>query len=520
MLIYIFIYFFLFMSSLVNGDKIRGINIGGWLVLEPWITPSLFYQFLGSQNKIGMDMYSFCDILGPKEANRQLKKHWETWISEQEIQLLISNNINLLRIPIGDWMYLPYGPFAKTEDGVQCTDGAIEMLDTLFLLAEKHNIKILLDLHGVKGSQNGFDNSGESRKVIIDKNKFTHWETREANWVGEFNSETKEYISFDNDSIQHSKDVLYIIINKYYNYPALYGLNILNEPWEFTPEIFLKEFYQDIFNAFVKVMSNDKVFIIHDSFRSDIWRNFEFIDNTKNITILIDTHQYTAWNSKYESFETLVDSATKWQSPPIKYKYVIGEWSLAIDNCEMWLNGFMDNVPNYPLFECTYAKCPKYNLFKSDLLRSKYGPFGTGVSYPIEDYQCPVSISLQNHFNLPTRLEKSLAKDLFEAKAGAFEKETAGWIFWNFKTESSSYQWDYLSYIKLTTTNNNINNINKTLYNDYYDNVKNNFILTFVIILMICSITYLYRHLQNLYNRRDYHVISDKDFDKEVLFSI
>lgn len=25
-----------------NGDKIRGVNLGGWFVLEPWITPSLF----------------------------------------------------------------------------------------------------------------------------------------------------------------------------------------------------------------------------------------------------------------------------------------------------------------------------------------------------------------------------------------------------------------------------------------------------------------------------------------------
>ena len=25
-----------------GSDKIRGVNLGGWFVLEPWITPSLF----------------------------------------------------------------------------------------------------------------------------------------------------------------------------------------------------------------------------------------------------------------------------------------------------------------------------------------------------------------------------------------------------------------------------------------------------------------------------------------------
>lgn len=25
-----------------NGQKVRGVNTGGWFVLEPWITPSIF----------------------------------------------------------------------------------------------------------------------------------------------------------------------------------------------------------------------------------------------------------------------------------------------------------------------------------------------------------------------------------------------------------------------------------------------------------------------------------------------
>lgn len=29
-----------------SGKATVGTNIGGWMVLEPWITPSLFYRFL------------------------------------------------------------------------------------------------------------------------------------------------------------------------------------------------------------------------------------------------------------------------------------------------------------------------------------------------------------------------------------------------------------------------------------------------------------------------------------------
>ena len=28
-----------------NDDKIRGVNLGGWLVLEEWMTPTLFKDF-------------------------------------------------------------------------------------------------------------------------------------------------------------------------------------------------------------------------------------------------------------------------------------------------------------------------------------------------------------------------------------------------------------------------------------------------------------------------------------------
>ena len=28
-----------------NDGKVRGVNVGGWLVLEPWMTPALFDEF-------------------------------------------------------------------------------------------------------------------------------------------------------------------------------------------------------------------------------------------------------------------------------------------------------------------------------------------------------------------------------------------------------------------------------------------------------------------------------------------
>ena len=94
-------------------NQIRGVNLGGMFVLEPWITPSLFYQFLGgNESTTAFDIFTFCKVLGPTEANRQLRQHWDTWVTEDIIyQLAASGAVNSLRLPVGDFMYKPYGPY-------------------------------------------------------------------------------------------------------------------------------------------------------------------------------------------------------------------------------------------------------------------------------------------------------------------------------------------------------------------------------------------------------------------------
>lgn len=55
------------MAVNVASKAMVGVNIGGWMVLEPWITPSLFYRWLGNTKSegVGIDSWSFCELLGP-----------------------------------------------------------------------------------------------------------------------------------------------------------------------------------------------------------------------------------------------------------------------------------------------------------------------------------------------------------------------------------------------------------------------------------------------------------------------
>lgn len=48
---------------------------------------------------------------------------------------------------------------------IGCTDGSLEELERVLALLRKYGLRALLDVHAMVGSQNGFDNSGEARKV-------------------------------------------------------------------------------------------------------------------------------------------------------------------------------------------------------------------------------------------------------------------------------------------------------------------------------------------------------------------
>lgn len=137
-------------ASLVAASQalITGTNMGGWFVLEPWITPSFFYRFLSKpginaqgQSEVGMDSYTVCEVLGPTEGNQMMRAHWDAWVTEDHIRQLSEKDVTVVRLPIGDWTFTQYGPY------VGCMDGAKEKIDWFFDMCAQYGIKILVDVH-------------------------------------------------------------------------------------------------------------------------------------------------------------------------------------------------------------------------------------------------------------------------------------------------------------------------------------------------------------------------------------
>ena len=201
----------------------RGVALGGLFELEPWMTPSLFYQFLGAtskfgsnaRNKIGVDSTTFCLALGKEEANRQLRAHWDSWVTEEIIKTLKSQGVDHIRLPVGDYMYIAYEPFNG------CWDGSLEVLERVLGWCGKYNIGVILDVHCMRSSQNGYDNSGKASNwewtSDLDANvtTWTHWPIQAGNWPGIYDLKEGSYPSINYTNIDFSIRVIDTIIDMY-----------------------------------------------------------------------------------------------------------------------------------------------------------------------------------------------------------------------------------------------------------------------------------------------------------------
>ena len=207
------------------------------MVLEPWITPSMFYQFIGgAENSTAFDIYTFCKVLGPTEGNRQLRHHWDTWVTEEIIRdLAQSGAVNSLRLPVGDFQFVSYGPYKG------CVEGGLEKIDQLLDWAYTYGLTVLIDIHTMKDSQNGFDNSGQTlgfawtsalNSEFSQQVTFEHWPIRDARWIGTFDPSTAEYTNINYENIQHGLKVISEIVDRYAGHPAVLGLEPVNEPWQ------------------------------------------------------------------------------------------------------------------------------------------------------------------------------------------------------------------------------------------------------------------------------------------------
>jgi hypothetical protein len=69
----------------LEDDPIRGVNLGGWLVLEPWMN----WQLVGNTGAV--DQWTFDQTSNAESA---LNSHWQSWFGEADMAKIASWGLN------------------------------------------------------------------------------------------------------------------------------------------------------------------------------------------------------------------------------------------------------------------------------------------------------------------------------------------------------------------------------------------------------------------------------------------
>lgn len=267
--------------------KLRGVNLGGWLVLERWITPSLF-EGTSAQDETSLSL----ELGSSKEST--LQEHRDRFITQNDFRWIDRAGLNSVRLPIPHWIFGDIEPYV----------GVIDKLDWAIETAGKHNLQVVIDLHTAPGSQNGWDHSG---------------------LVGDINWHKND------ENIETTLSVLSRIAKRYAGVSNLAGIELLNEPhWE-IPRDKLVDFYRSAYKL-IRAVSNVPI-IISDAFRPAEWQEELVPPNYEDVWL--DMHLYQCFDEKDKKLDvsghldkTNKDTRSLIDRISTNRPAVIGEWSL------------------------------------------------------------------------------------------------------------------------------------------------------------------------------------------------
>ena len=295
---------------------IRGVNLGNWLVLEKWMSPALF------AGTTAEDEYSLPAQLSPEVYQARIQIHRSEYITERDFAFIRRMGLNAVRIPVPYFIFGDRPPFL----------GCIEDLDRAFRWAEHYGLKILIDLHTVPMSQNGFDNGGICGV---------------CRW-----SQLPEEVDF-------VPNVLEKLAERYGHRDGLLGIEPVNEPitdamWNLMDvpnrypaadkELaagsgpnsmeFLRNFYADAYARIRPHLAPGKYVVFHDGFQLNAWK--DILTQSRFEDVILDTH-FHLMNAEQNGCEQSVSGYLKYIEENFKkgieevaayVPVVCGEWCM------------------------------------------------------------------------------------------------------------------------------------------------------------------------------------------------
>lgn len=390
---------------------IRGVNLGGWLILEPFLTPSFFDKY---EEDLGIvDEWTLTkhvnETEGPQAVKDLLEKHYSTFVIEETFKEISEAGLDHVRIPYGYWaidvwddddQFLPYVSWRYLLRGIEW--------------ARKYGLRVNIDLHSAPGGQNGWNHSGRQNVT---------------RWLNGTDGEMYGQRTLD----VHKKVAAFFSQERYDNIVTIYGL--VNEPrMTALNQTIVREWTVEAYKLVQENGYKGKI-VFGDGFVGvDAWKGVyptqEFPD------LVLDVHEYTIFDKNLISMPhsgKINYVCSEWASQLKRSSSnitghgatFVGEWSQADNDCTLYLN----NVNVGSRWE------GDFNPGNGDdpvLTPSCHG--NTGCT-------CKESNAHPSEYS---DAYKTFLLHFAEAQMQVFEENSWGFMYWNWDTETyNSTQWAY-----------------------------------------------------------------------------
>lgn len=363
-------------------------------------------------NEEGMDYpvdeYTLGQVLrsapgGIETATRYMERHWDTFLTYEDLGKLKSNGVTHLRIPMGYWVRGT--PGLSLLDGEPYIPGGWRYFVRAAKWCRELGLVVWADLHGAPGSENGFDNSGH----YLGHSSCDGWSKNPTN-------------------VQRTLDILTDLAHGIVDeglQDVVTGFGVLNEPFADCDMDVLRKYYDDSLAVLRGTLGESTAVFVGDTFRTYRFNDGEFwTDSETHHDTYLDSHPYHVFFEEGRSF-----------TPRQHIAYVCRHDTSMVAEC-CFEDGDAKQIPSAGISRLTGEWSGAFDSLPTALVPDLMEGISLTGELPQRNRTLPAA-----------RID--FVRNFCEAQMVAYESAgsgiSAGWLFWNFKMEGGAFaEWDFL----------------------------------------------------------------------------
>ncbi|MAU31276.1 MAG: glycoside hydrolase family 5 [Flavobacteriaceae bacterium] len=249
-----------------NNVILRGINLGGWMLQEPYLL-----QFTGAANSQNEFKEKLIEFIGQENTENFYYSWYENFITQADVDSIASFGFNSIRLPIHYNLFtLPIQDEPVLGEHTWL-DLGFSMVDNLLDWCEANSIYLILDLHAAPGGQGSGSDINDYNPSLP-----SLWESSE--------NKNKTIALWGK------------IAERYKDEPWIGGYDLLNETHWSLQEYELRNLYIDITDE-IRIYDNNHIIFIEGNWYAN---DFSGLTPPWDDNLVYSFHKYWSYNDSLD----------------------------------------------------------------------------------------------------------------------------------------------------------------------------------------------------------------------------